>query len=161
MRHHWGMIDALTRWPLRLAARGAHGLWRGWRRFAGVRLFGAHAVAITPRGGIVLVRLRYARGWRLPGGGRAESEDPRAAVLRELEEEIGLVSHGEVRAVSTAEGTARAASEEDSLFIVRDVEYRPRWSFEVEELAEFPLDRLPEALSETARQWIEQARPLL
>jgi ADP-ribose pyrophosphatase YjhB (NUDIX family) len=155
------MFEALTRWPLRLAARGAHGVWRGWRRFMGARLFGAHAVAITPGGAIVLVRLRYASGWRLPGGGRAEAEDPRTAVLRELEEEIGMVSHGEVRAVREFEEKTRAASEEDSLFIVRDVEYQPRWSFEVEEIAEFPLDRLPEPLSEAARQWIEQARPLI
>jgi len=31
--------------------------------------FGAHAVALTPARKIVLLRLWYAPGWRLPGGG--------------------------------------------------------------------------------------------
>ncbi len=61
------------------------------------RTFGAHALALTPEGKVILVKLRYAPGWRLPGGGRGEHEDPRDAVLRELREEIGLISHGDVQ----------------------------------------------------------------
>src|SRR3954470_455052 len=55
---------------------------------------GVHAVALTPEGRIVLVKLRYAPGWRLPGGGMQAREDPREAVLRELREEIGMTSCG-------------------------------------------------------------------
>ena len=79
---------------LRLALTGVHRLMKlGWfvRR---PRTFGAHALAFTPEGRIILVKLRYAPGWRLPGGGRGEHEDPRDAVLRELREEIGMMSHG-------------------------------------------------------------------
>src|SRR3954467_14746374 len=67
------------------------------------RTFGAHALALTPEGKAILVRLRYAPGWRLPGGGRAEHEDPRDAVLRELREEIGMTSHGDVRLAAELE----------------------------------------------------------
>ena len=83
------MTTALDR-MLRLPLRFAHGLLKlNWlvRR---PRTFGAHALALTPKRKIVLVKLRYAPGWRLPGGGRAKSEDPRDAVLRELREEMGL-----------------------------------------------------------------------
>lgn len=48
----------------------------------------------------MLVTLSYARVWRLPGGGRGRDEDPEAAVLRELREEIGSVSHGVVQPVA-------------------------------------------------------------
>ena len=50
---------------------GAYQLLRaGWfvRR---PRTFGAHALALTPERKLILVKLRYASGWRLPGGGRA------------------------------------------------------------------------------------------
>src|SRR5689334_3215370 len=82
---------------LRLALTAAHRMLKlNWflRR---PRTFGAHALALTPERKVVLVKLRYAPGWRLPGGGRAWDEDPRDAVLRELREEIGLTAHGSVR----------------------------------------------------------------
>ena len=83
--------------PLRLAAdrRRIRCCRLGWlmRR---PRTFGAHAFALTTERQVVLVKLRYAPGWRLPGGGREAGEDPRAAVLRELREEIGMTSHGRV-----------------------------------------------------------------
>ena len=46
---------------------------------------------------MILVKLRYAPGWRLPGGGRADDEDPCEAALRELREEIGMTAHGKAR----------------------------------------------------------------
>src|ERR1700741_3994806 len=88
---------ALTDRLLRIPLTAAHALLKlGWlaRR---PRTFGAHALALTPRGKIILVKLRYAPGWRLPGGGQGVGEDPRDAVLRELREEIGLTAHGRVR----------------------------------------------------------------
>jgi ADP-ribose pyrophosphatase YjhB (NUDIX family) len=100
---------------------------------------GVHAVALTPERRIVLVKLRYAPGWRLPGGGRDEDEDPRDAGLRELREEIGMASHGAVRIFSAEEG---------ALLVVEEVRYRPRrWSWEVERVMEAPLDALPPDLS--------------
>ena len=105
---------------------------------------GAHAAAFTPDRRIILVKLRYAPGWRLPGGGRGADENLQAAALRELREEIGMTAHGRVE-------VARG------LVIVEDVAYRPRrWSWEVEAVCEAPLDRLPPDLSPRARRWLEQ-----
>ena len=105
---------------------------------------GAHALALTPERRVVLVKLRYAPGWRLPGGGRGKDEDIRDAVLRELREEIGMTSHGVVRVSGIAE-----------LMIVEDVRYCPRkWSWEVEAIREAALDDLPSDLSSRAAEWI-------
>ncbi len=123
------------------------------------RTFGAHALALTPEGKVILVRLRYAPGWRLPGGGRSESEDPRDAVLRELREEIGMISHGEVVLAAELEQRPHFKRDLASLLVVRDVLYRPRrWSWEVEAIREVPPEDLPPDLSPRAAQWLEAMR---
>jgi len=141
---------------LRFLLTALHGVLKlGWfmRR---PRTFGAHALAFTPEGKVILVRLRYAPGWRLPGGGRAEREEPRDAVLRELREEIGMVSHGEVRLTDELEESADYKRDLATLLIVRDVRYQPRrWSWEVEAILEAPLDDLPSDLSPRAAHWLE------
>jgi 8-oxo-dGTP pyrophosphatase MutT (NUDIX family) len=155
------LIDSLTRRPLRLALGGLHRLLRaGWLvRRKGT--LGVHAVAVTARSTIVLVKLRYAPGWRLPGGGRKEHEDAREAVLRELREEIGMTSHGEVQLVADLQETPDVKRDSASLFIVRDVEYRPSWSWEVEAVTEAPMDGLPRNLPARTSRWLALVRPYL
>ena len=114
---------------------------------------GVHAVALTPERRIILVKLRYAPGWRLPGGGRDEGEDACEAALRELAEEIGMTSHGSFE---------RAQSGGDPLLIVRDVRYRPpRWSWEVERITEAIADALPSDLAPVAARWLHDIRDRL
>jgi len=147
---------------LRLVITAAHGLLRlGWfiRR---PRTFGAHALALTPEGKAILVRLRYAPGWRLPGGGRAEDEDPRDAVLRELREEIGMTGHGEVQLAAELEERPDFKHDLASLLVVRDVRYRPhRWSWEVEAIIERETDDLPDDMAMIAQVWISALRDKL
>lgn len=144
---------------LRVVLTGVHKLMKaGWfvRR---PRTFGAHAVALTPEGRIVLVKLRYASGWAVPGGGRAESEDSAVAALRELREEVGMTSHGAVEKVGDSEESTGFKRDLSSLVIVRDVVYQPhRWSWEVEKVSEFDLSSLPEDLSGTAARWLHALR---
>ena len=151
------MIDPI----LRVVAGGLHRLMKiGWfvRR---PRTFGAHAVAVTSRGTIVLVRLRYAPGWRLPGGGRKASEDAADAVIRELREEIGMTGHGEVRIACELEEAPDYRRDTASLLIVRDVEYSPRWSLEVEAVTEAAPDALPDDLSAQTARWLAAVRTML
>ena len=53
-------------------------------------LFGVAALAEDGQGRVLLVRHSYVRGWALPGGGVGHGEAPEMALLRELEEEVGL-----------------------------------------------------------------------
>ncbi|MGE5562817.1 MAG: NUDIX domain-containing protein [Bacillota bacterium] len=118
------------------------------------RTFGAHALALTPERRIVLVKLRYIPGWRVPGGGRKPHETPQEAVLRELREEIGLTAHGRVRLACELEESVHFKRDVASLLIVEDVRYRPRWNWEVEQVAEFPLDDLPGDTAAPTLRWI-------
>lgn len=148
------LIDALLR-PLLGAV---HKLMKlGWfvRR---PRTFGAHALALTPERKAILVKLRYAPGWRLPGGGREENEEPADAVLRELREEIGMTAHGAVRLACELEESSDFKRDLASLLIVEDVHYAPKWSWEVERIVEAPLEELPAGMSPRALNWIEAVR---
>jgi hypothetical protein len=82
-------------------------------------------------------------------------------VLRELREEIGLVSHGDVRLAVELEESPDFKRDLASLLVVRDVRYRPRWSWEVERVVEASLDALPSDLSPRAATWLATMRDKL
>jgi 8-oxo-dGTP pyrophosphatase MutT (NUDIX family) len=122
---------------------------------------GVHAIPITPEGEVVLVTLSYARGWRLPGGGLKPGEDPEKAILRELREEIGMTAHAAVEKVTTFTHRPDFRRATSSLFVVRDVAYRPRWSLEIEAVGAFALDALPPDLPPITRRLLAAGRELL
>lgn len=142
---------------VRSAATVAHKLLvAGWfvRR---PRTFGAHAVALTPEKKLVLVKLWYAPGWRLPGGGRNADEPAIEAALRELREEIGMTAHGEALLARELEEAVDFKRDLAALVVVRDVEYRPkRWSWEVESVREAFFDDLPSDTSPQTRRWLRR-----
>ncbi|HVL78404.1 MAG TPA: NUDIX domain-containing protein [Sphingomicrobium sp.] len=146
---------------LGVAARGAHALLKSVWFVRRPKTYGAHAVALTPEDRLILVRLRYSPGWRLPGGGRKADEDPRDAALRELREEIGMTAHGEVKFAGELEESVDFKRDTASLVVVRDVEYAPRWSWEVEAITEALIDELPEGLSPITARWLQSVRPWL
>lgn len=125
------------------------------------RTLGAHALALTPQRKLVLVKLRYVPGWRVPGGGRHPHESREEAVLRELREEIGLTSHGRIRLAGELEESVHFKRDLSALLVVEDVVYAPRWTWEVEEVAEFALDELPRDTVASTRRWIEELRDSL
>jgi 8-oxo-dGTP pyrophosphatase MutT (NUDIX family) len=144
---------------LRLLLTGAHRLLKLVWFVRRPRTFGAHALAFTPERRIILVKLRYAPGWRLPGGGRTESEDPRDAVLRELREEIGMTAHGTVRLACELDEATDFKRDVASLLIVEDVRYVPhKWSLEIEGVRETTIDDLPRDLSPQTGRWLEALR---
>jgi len=143
---------------LRVLLTGAHQLLKaGWfvRR---PRTFGAHALALTPAGKVILVKLRYAPGWRLPGGGRREDEDSGDAVLRELKEEIGMTAHGRIRLACELDEDSDFKRDLASLLVVEDVRYQPQWSWEIERICETPIDHIPDDLSPRAVRWLAALR---
>jgi 8-oxo-dGTP pyrophosphatase MutT (NUDIX family) len=122
-------------------------LWRVTGKPAGV-----HAVPFTSSGKVVLVKLSYATGWRVPGGGVKRGEAPEEAAVRELTEEIGMTRHGGIRRIDEARPTPDGA-----LFALTDVEYRPGRSLEIESVMEFAPESLPPDVSPFARRWILRA----
>ena len=54
-----------------------------------MKLVAAGAVFRDPLGRVLLVDCAYKQPWEIPGGKVEEGESPRAACVRELEEELG------------------------------------------------------------------------
>jgi 8-oxo-dGTP pyrophosphatase MutT (NUDIX family) len=120
------------------------------------RTLGAHSLALTPERKLILVRHRYAPGWRVPGGGRRVDESVKEAGLRE---EIGMTAHGRVRVAGELEHSVNFKRDLASLLIVEDVRYAPKWSWEIEQVREFPIDALPEDTTALTRRWVGLLRP--
>ncbi len=115
---------------------------------------GVLAVPLTPTGEVVLVKLNYAKGWRFPGGGREAGENPEAAVLKELREEIGLTRHGVVERINDTDGSF--------LFVVRDVHYSaPSWSLEVRDVRAFSPHNVPSDVADETNRQLKMVRALL
>lgn len=148
-------IDPLLRFPL----TAAHKLLQAGWFILRPRTYGAHAIALTPERKIILVKLRYAQGWRAPGGGRGRHETAEAAGIRELREEIGMTSHGRIRLACELEERVTFKRDLAALLIVEDVRYNPRrWSWEVQDVGEFSFDELPRDTSEPTLRWIRVLR---
>jgi 8-oxo-dGTP pyrophosphatase MutT (NUDIX family) len=142
---------------LRLLMTAMQRLRRGYWFMARPKAFGVHAVPMTPAGKVVLVRHTYAKGWRLPGGGIGRGEEPLAAILRELEEEIGLESWTGVSRIVDFEHRPDFRRGHGTLFRVDGIAYRPRRSIEIDEIAEFDPASLPPEATPFTREMIGEA----
>lgn len=143
---------------LHLGVNAFQSLRRSVWFFSRPRTQGVHAVPLTPEGKVVLVTLSYAKGWRLPGGGRKAGEEPREAILRELREEIGLYAYTDVEPVCEFTHRPDFRRGEATLFVVRGVRFEPRWSLEVKAVETFELSALPQDTAAITRRLLELAK---
>jgi hypothetical protein len=66
-----------------------------------------------------------------------------------------MTAFGRVRFACELEESVDFKRDLAALLIVEDVRYKPRWSWEVEEVGEFPLDQLPRDTSEPTLRWLD------
>lgn len=140
---------------LRLAhplVRIAHRLFTAFWFVTRPQTEGAHAIALDRQGRVILVRLSYADGWRLPGGGVGRGEDRKTAILRELREEIGLVTHSRLTMLGDFADRPNFRADNATLFLVEDVGHAFRPSLEVVEARAFSPGALPADLAPITRR---------
>ena len=140
---------------LRLAVSSYFRLRRAGWFIARPSTVGAHTLALTPDRELILVKLRYRKGWWAPGGGLKQGETSKEGALRELREEAGATRIGRMAALSDFCLEVDFKQDTSSVFIAYDVEFTPSFSFEVEEVRAFPLSDLPPNLSSRTRTWLE------
>ena len=128
-------------------------LQRYWRATRALTM-GAQAVVRDSEGRILLVRHGYNPGWHFPGGGVEFGETAESTVVRELEEETGVVAEGRPRLFGLYAHFDSFPGDHIALFVV-DRWTRPRIpapSLEIAEQAFFARDALPDGVSDGLRR---------
>ena len=100
------------------------GLQTYWRWTRGMTL-GAQAVIRNEQGYILLVRHGYKPGWCFPGGGVERGEAAYVSLVRELDEEVGVVPLEAARLFGIYTNFQRFPGDHIALYIVGRYE-RPR-----------------------------------
>jgi ADP-ribose pyrophosphatase YjhB (NUDIX family) len=147
-RHDRAMIDKLLN---RLVLQP-------WWRLTRAQMLGVQAIVVEPPRRVLLVRLSYARGWHLPGGGVERHETLEEALARELREECGVVPTARPALHGLFANHARAKGDHIAVFVVRawTMPAPPKRGLEILERKMFAMDALPEGLIDGARRRLEE-----
>jgi len=120
---------------------------------------GVRALVVNDDGHVLLIRHTYAPGWFMPGGGVGRDETLEAAAARELYEEAGIRSTGDMRLVGAYANFLQLKSDHVLVYEVQEWEEAgpaPHLGFEIAEYGFFPPDALPEDTTPGTRQRLEE-----
>lgn len=141
----------------RMIGRAARLVWR----VARPRTIGVRAVLLDDEDRIALVRHTYADHWYLPGGGVKKGESIEAALRRELAEEVAVTDAAIERIVGVYHSPREGKDDHIVIYAARTASaaaLRPADPREIERVAWFAPDRLPEAISPATARRIAEYR---
>jgi 8-oxo-dGTP pyrophosphatase MutT (NUDIX family) len=97
--------------------------------------FGVNAIVDDVEGRVILVRHRYMQGLHLPGGGVSSGEPPAEAIVRELQEEIGLIESSPPEFLSLYTRQFGFITNVVALYRVRDAKFAFKPNLEIRAIA--------------------------
>lgn len=125
----------------------ANHLNRKIKSLVGVSTLGARAIIISPENKILLVKHTYQPHWYIPGGGIKKGESVKAALVRELQEEVGLTVFGEPEIFGIYHHIYLGVNDYPIIFIIKNYNIAQTSSPEIEKIGWFDYNNLPEMVS--------------
>jgi ADP-ribose pyrophosphatase YjhB (NUDIX family) len=140
----------------RLLGKAARLVWLVTRP----RTIGVRAVLLDQDDRVALVRHTYTDQWYLPGGGVKKGESVKAAMLRELEEEVAVTKLTIERVLGVYHSRREGKDDHIVIFVIRtESEALHRADLmEIEEAGWFSLDQLPGSTSAATARRIAEYR---
>jgi 8-oxo-dGTP pyrophosphatase MutT (NUDIX family) len=139
----------MVRGPVKIVDR-LQFLRAGFRGLLAPVSLGVAAIATGPEGRVLLVRHTYRAGWYLPGGAVDRAEDPECAVMRELEEEVGLTHSAPPRLFGFYLRESAGLCDYIAVYTLKDVATAFRPNLEIAELCLADPAAPPEGTSDGA-----------
>lgn len=113
----------------------------------GLKILGPRAIILNDKNQILLVKHVYAPYWYLPGGASDKGESVKAALTRELQEEVGLTLNEEPRLFGIYHKINKGVDDYPVIYIVKSFVLAEAHSPEIEQLRWFDYDDLPTTVS--------------
>lgn len=133
-----------------------------WFRLNRGMTLGVRGLVTDEAGRVLLIQHTYIKGWYLPGGGVDRGEAAEAAIVRELVEEVGIVSTSRPRLLSVHNNHARHPGDHVLYYRIESWEQGQATSVGEIHLVEwFHPDQLPEGVTTSTRRRIEEALGLV
>jgi 8-oxo-dGTP pyrophosphatase MutT (NUDIX family) len=132
-------------------------LMKRMQSLLGLNTLGARAIVHNPDGLVLLVKHTYQPHWYLPGGGVKKGESTRAAVIRELHEEVGVVvSDQDALLFGIYHHTYLGVNDYPIIYVVKNYSSQPAYSREIEQVGWFDYDALPEMVSPGTKRRLDE-----
>ncbi len=113
----------------------------------GLVTVGSRAIVLNGNNEVLLVKHTYQPHWYLPGGGVKKGESAKAALLRELKEEVGLTAHEEPTLFGIYFHTYLGVNDYPIIYVVKNFSSEGAASPEIEKTGWFNFNNLPEMVS--------------
>lgn len=113
----------------------------------GLITIGPRAIVLNAENKVLLVKHSYQPHWYLPGGGLKKGESVKDALVRELKEEVGLISIEEPQLFGIYFHRYLNVCDYPIIFIIKKYNLINASSPEIEQMAWFDYHNLPEMIS--------------